>query len=305
MRLKLTASAGGKTLVPYPVTVLADHFAISVYGDESGLLSRIEATTQLQHLGEDLPSFTRTLSGPVKGHVRVPRSDTDEVLVEILQFIESLGSFWIGIRSINWQEAEREWIPETDEDRAELSLFSHKVSAKYEERPHLFDPGMLRSIIENRGELEKFVLPLAFVRDGINEYKRMRYISAFYNFYFYLEDLYAEGKWRTRQVKERFLTSAHLGEVAKAAVLSFSKASQQRERESLEESLIEHGLAFSAAGLLELVVEMRGRLHHFSQRSSKVQGHPLNQHNFKALAYLTMQFCMSSYPMIVRDGEPR
>lgn len=305
MRLKLIAKAEGKTAVPYSITVLAGGYGISVFGDPKGMINSIEVSTAIRDQDEELPSITPTPEGPVKAVIRANRTKTQDDLFELLHYIESLGAFWLGIRKIHWETAKREWVPETDDDKRRLTLLSHGIDWSFPEEPQLFSPRIMYELVEDRDRLRYLMIPMAFVREGINDYKRFRFVSAFYQFYFYLEDLYAGGKWKTKAVKAAFRRSPQMREVAQQAVELFSRPTNRSDRIGLEEFLAEQGFKFTAEGILDLIVEMRGQLHHFSQRSPKTHGHPLNQAMFKPLAYLLMHCCMATYPLIIRDGEPR
>jgi hypothetical protein len=186
-----------------------------------------------------------------------------------------------------------------------VNLFSYTATLSYPERPLVFDPASLRELIRDRETNEYLVIPLAFVRDGLNEYKRLRYLTAFYQFYFYLEGLYGDGKWRGHEVEERFLKSSHLPEAEQRTLSVLNKPELQWDRNEIELLLRERGHEFSAEGLIKLTVDMRGQLHHYSPHSSRKSGHPLNQREFKSIAYLAMSLCLGSYPLILRDKGPR
>lgn len=302
MRMMLRAAADGKAAVPYPVTVVSEGFAVSLYGGDDGMIDRIEVSRSVAET--ELPSFTPTPGGEVAAEIQLPSSETEGELISLLQFIESLGAFWLGIRKIDWEEAERKWIPESHEERSRTTVLGHKIRSSFPETPQLFRPRILHDLIQSRERLAYLVIPMAFMREGINEYRRFRFVSAFYQFYFYLEDLYGQGKWRSKAVKDNFLASPQVVEAAEAAVEFFEAEGRKRDRIDLLRLLDEHGLDFTASGLVELIVEMRGNLHHFSQKSSRTHGHPLNQPDFKALALLLLNMCLSTYPLITRDGKP-
>lgn len=303
MRIALSASATGKTHVPYPVTVLEGSYAISFFPGRDGLIDRIQVSARLRESIDPLPTFTAHSSGPIKATIDAPVSETEEDLLALLQYFESLGGFWLGLRKINWEEPKREWIAETPEEESRLQLFSSSASQRVRETPQLLNLRIVRELMAKRTENEWLIIPMAFVRQGIKDLNESRYTSAVYNFYFFLEDLYAEGKWRTKATKARFRGSAHLGEVAQRAFAFLTSPGQEQNRIGIEECLSETGLRLSAEDLFDLIVEMRGRLHHFSQKSTQMHAHPLNDGRFRPLAVLLMFVCMNAYSLIERDGK--
>lgn len=304
MRLKLTAKASGKTLVPAPVTVLCDPYGISFLPGSDGFVHEIQITKPVVLSKDEIPTTTYTPDEAYVARISTPRSDAEDDLTDLLQYLESLGGFWLGLRNVAWEAAKKEWIPESPDDRRRLGLFSSGTSWSFPERAQPLELALVHRLLADREKNQPYVIPLAFVRDGLNEYKRFRFIMAFFQFFFYLEDLYGHGKWKARQVKEQFLGSSHLKEVSADVLTSLGDPDHRFDRRQIEEHLTDHGLAFDAQGLIELLVDMRGRLHHFSQRDKGTRGHPLNHHEFKGIAFVALQFCLRSYVLIDRDSRP-
>lgn len=303
MRISLSASAEGKTLVPYPVTVLEGPYAISFFSESKGLISRVEVSAKLPEPVEGLPTVTRHSSGPIKATVDAQASDAELDLLSLLQYLESLGGLWLGLRKVHWEEVTRRWLPETPHERSMLELYSSTATQRVQETPQLLDLAVVRSLVSKRAANQWLVIPMAFLRQGIKDLNEDRSTSAFYNFYFFLEDLYAGGKWRSKAAKERFRASVHLSEVSRRAVAFLNSPGQEQNRVGIEQCLTETGLQLRAPDLLDLIVDMRGRLHHFSQQSSQVHAHPLNDRRFRPLAVLSMFVCLNAYPLIERDGK--
>ena len=51
---------------------------------------------------------------------------------------------------------------------------------------------------------------MSFWREGSNDFEEGHFINAFYNFYFVLEGMYADGKFKTDPVVAEFKKSAEL-----------------------------------------------------------------------------------------------
>jgi hypothetical protein len=225
-----------------------------------------------------------------------------ERLLNTLQYLESLGSFWLGIKRIHWNDAKWEWVPESDSERGRLAVFSVSRSQSYERRAVPFRPQILRQLLEAETDKSWLTIPMSFLREGHNDYEAHRYVNAFYNFYFFLEDLFGHGKTKNRHILEAFRSSADLKlGVAKA----YSQCSDYPGKQEAIDSLIEAvGGATTPDGLLEFLVGMRGELHHFSRRSSRPKGHPLNQHEFQPLGFFVMSICLNVLPKLITGARP-
>jgi len=248
-----------------------------------------------------LPSVSHTPAERVKATINAPGGKVGKDLLDLLQYFESLGSFWCGIRRIYWEESKLEWIPESEEERSRLAVYSVQPSHKVEEEPQPLNLRIVRELVEARSDNEWLVIPLAFWRQGMKDMLEGRYISAIHQFYFVIEGLYAKGQWKGRQVKAQFKRSAQMQQVASDALVFFDKPDQSENRTAIDRYLREEGHDYTADGILDLLVDMRGRLHHFSPKSSLNHAHPLNQQEFRPFGVLLNFFCLRTYPKIVGD----
>ncbi len=305
MRLRVSAEAEGKALIPSAVTVLSGEYAVSLFPGDDGLVSRIDVVKKTRAEDAELPTLEPTPDDRIKAHIHIPSSHDEDDLVDVLQHLESLGAFWLGFRRIRWENRKVEWIPETEEDKRRLSLLSHVHKETYKEQPVVPRLEIVGELVGARERNRYLVIPMAFLREGVNEYRAFRYINACFQFYFYVEDLYAEGQWRTKQAKERLLASTHMLKAATKVVTELNTPSSQLERAQIERDLNEKGHPFSPEGLIELIVDMRGDMHHFSQKDPRRRNNPLNQREFKGIAWVMMQFCLFTFVEIVADRAPK
>jgi hypothetical protein len=305
MLLKISAQVESHTLVSHPVTILCGKYGIGLYPSEDGRLDKIEIVKPCNPPDNELPRVVPTPREQTKANIIIPSSLDADDLIELLQYLESLGSFWFGIDRIRWSESTTEWIPEGPEDRERLSLFSLKSSASYPLTDVPLNAAQLCALVAARDKYAFLVIPLAFLREGDLEFRAFRYASAFYQFYFYLEDLYGNGMWKTKAIQAEFLKSAHLNEIAAQLMNVFADATMAETRGQIREHLKRYRLEYRPEGLIKVLPEVRGELHHFSQKSRQKHAHPFNQRSFRGIAYLAMSFSRLSYPLIVRDGAPR
>ncbi len=121
----------------------------------------------------------------------------------------------------------------------------------------------------------------SFWREGSNEFERGNFINAFYNFYFVLEGLYANGKWRTGQVLAEFKNNTELCE---SVNLFLKESHPEMHIRQVAAMLITKHKKPDVEGFLFLVVHTRGELHHVADSPHKIQPSPFVQDEFEGLA---------------------
>lgn len=259
-----------------------------------------------------VPNYRDYTPSMVAGHgtidhphrMSMPLPPQMDSLRATLQYIESLGSFWLGLRRVGWSNAEARWIPESDEERRDLSIFALSQSLSYPDRPIPFRQDTLARLLANRDELSYLVIPMSFVREGDADFRAHRYVSAYYNFYFFLEDLYGRGKTKNSAVRRAFEGSEQLRTAVRQTYDYLERPEMERNRRELRKVVEGIGCEYSPRGLVGFLVMVRGELHHFSQRSSRPKGHPLNQMQWRAVAFFGMSICMRLIALLANGTPP-
>lgn len=140
----------------------------------------------------------------------------------------------------------------------------------------------------------------------MNEYRSFRYINAFFNFYFFIEDLYGGGKTKNYHVEENFKRSIHIIEAIKDTIKEFNEQLNLKRHQTILIDFLElEKLTYTVEGIISLIVKTRGNLHHFSQKSTQKKGHPLNQRDFETMAYLLMSICIRALVKLLAGEMPR
>lgn len=268
-----------------------DPYVVLVGANSSGMVEHIILRVKVPDYANYLPSFDHSGSPPA---IAWPPNPYDDDLLGMLQHLESLGSFWMGIKRIYWDEAEFRWEPENEEERSQLQVFSMHIHREYPQSSLVINPQYFASLIRSRDSETHLVLPMAFYREGVNDFKSHRYVNAFFNLYFYLEDLYGDGKTKNPQVEAAFRSSDQLRSAVQKFLESILEPDMSSHLQSLERFLQQEHCEFSVEGIISLIVKIRGNLHHFSQQSSKMKGHPLNQQQFETPAYMLLTICTST-----------
>jgi len=289
MRYRLTAEATGDGIAEKPFVWDVGEYRVGLQLGERGVITHVWADMPITDYAALLPEIRPSSSGPHA--IMIPKVPGDDRLTETLQFIESLGSFWFGIERLNWADAKLEWIPESPDEQTKLSLCSYAPTFEYPSEAVALRPEILTKLLERRDSLEYLTIPMSFYREGRNDHREHKYVSAFYNFYFFLEGVYGAGKTKNRAVLHAFKSSHQLKTAFKEAYDQLNDPAFSVQRIELAWIMTRIGYRFALDHLIAFTVTIRGELHHYSQKSSRPKGHPLNQREFRPVAYLGFLVC--------------
>jgi len=291
-RITVSVQGGAWVKTSYPLNILDYH--LQVNADDEGRVTEMSIETRVCDYQTVIPTLqpgAGTEEQPCT--IRTPANPYHEDLIALTQYIESIGSFWFQIGEINWSEPKVEWVPESEEEEQALSVISlHRYSKGYPDNPVEMHPSHLAHVIARRRELEYLTIPMAFFRQGQNDHRAFRYISAFYNYYFFIESLYGHGKSKNYHVKRAFRKSPQLRRAMARSLQVMESPESMRHAHTLREQFDEEHCPWTTEGAIDFLVSMRGKLHHFSLESTKTKGHPLNEERFEALAYFIYRTCL-------------
>lgn len=252
-------------------------------------MTHVWADCSVPNPQELVPSFT--LGGDGVHQLVVPEFPQVGRLRELLQYLESMGSFWMGVERIGWGETTWEWIAESDEDRSLTTVLSISGSEEYGTTPAAIDGELVARMLLTRAKHQYLTVPLSFYREGRNDYRQHRYAQAFRNFYFFIEGLYGRGKTRNRQVLEAFQESAQLTNACREAWETLQNSPEVHLAE-LSELATKINVTLESSSMLTYIVHLRGELQHYSLQSTRPKGHPLNERMFRSAAFLLITICV-------------
>lgn len=256
--------------------------------DRNGFLSSISISINVENPDDFLTKLIPHAHGKGRHRIEI-KSDqqTTQKLQEEMQYLEATIMFGGSSTKIHWEDPEREWIPENDEDRKKINVLKLTYERKYLEKIIELDEEFLKGIIESRSDYDELTVLKAFFNDGTKLFHEFKYINAFCNFYFILEDLYGNGNTVNRLIMRSFKESADLREFLEwARDTQISK--DEKHLKSLINFLEDIGRTTSTNDIIEFLVETRGRLHHFSRKSTLKIGTPFNQRDYEAIASFVM-----------------
>lgn len=270
----------------------ASDLSYALTADETGRV--VSATIQAKVPPEKVSSFLSTFA-PGQGDSKLTVSiGGDKELYEriVLEFRKlecNLGFALRGqaLRRIDCEQMKIEMVPETDEEREQVGITTYEVKRGYADIRWRITGQAFGEIVQNAPTYEKCDVHKAFLHDGMNQFHRLQYVAAFYQFYFVLEDLYADRKTSEREVVKAFASSDELTHILEMAIQQFTKDTDRHTR-MLRRFMMAEGCEITVAGMRKFLFRIRGHLHHYSSRSTKPKGTPFNQRDFETVALLAM-----------------
>lgn len=236
------------------------------------------------HRSPTMPDGSFTIN---KGHEEhIYRS-----LVEEMQRLESVLALAGNIKRVFWERATFEYYPETTEEHARINIlpaffFIHEMPV---DEPVLVSSAALVALVQHTAIFKPLVVPMSFFRETKSEYAIGRYINSFFNSYFIIEGLFGNGKWRKEAIVKELTNSQVFSSFVQGFLDKVARNSDRAEgmtKDQLESDLKSANLPYSVDGLVKLIVETRGKLHHFSINSTQAQGTPFNHLDYKQIALI-------------------
>jgi len=202
-----------------------------------------------------------------------------------LQDFEGLFALAFNLSSIAWESARRETIAEGDEEIGGGTFAYQRTKRIPGDGPIDVPSEAFARFVERRSRYTGFRVPLSFWREGNNELRSFRSINAFFNFYFVLEGLYANGKTGTNEVRKQLQRSTELQAIITRVLPAHLDIGQLPN--PLLRLLTELGEEASVDGVIAMLIKVRGQLHHYSHASTRRQGSPLNHDHYESAAFIS------------------
>jgi hypothetical protein len=282
MRFQAIAAVESEGYLTEPLILRRPPYIFELQGNDGGQFSGISISKTIEDYHDHLPQVSEEVGGLPVFSLRSEPQVRD--LVAYLQHIESFGSLWCGIQKVHWETAKYRWVPESPEEESLIQISEFSSQSNYPTGTYDVTEVAALLMVTRREEQERLLLPMSFFREGMNEFREKRHLYAFFNFYFFVEDVFGGGKAKNQHILQEYLSSRLLCNAVQSVLAEWSDPRLGHHKEMLDIYLDESGCDASVKGVLKLVVKMRGQLHHFSQRSSQRKGHPLNQREFETLA---------------------
>jgi hypothetical protein len=277
VKLSLEADVKSQMLLSETVTVRREDAEYIFHRGEDGTFSKISIISPVPD-----PSKFYTKLDPRRGGGMVLGTDWNlvERLRGELQDFEGLFALAFNLSSIGWDTAHRQTLTD-DGEQIEGYQKTMRIPGG---GPIEVPCEAFERFVGLRGYCTEFRVPLSFWREGNNELRSLRFINAFFNFYFILEGLYANGKTATVEVKKQFQKSVELNGFIAAALPDHLNVGQLPN--PLMQLLTDVREEATVDGVIAMLVTVRGQLHHYSHKSTRRQGSPLSHKHYDAAAFL-------------------
>ncbi|MCX6652436.1 MAG: hypothetical protein NT137_03670 [Methanomassiliicoccales archaeon] len=260
-----------------------EEFLITLGGDDRGVFTRLSIEYEMTD-----PAETPKLE--INGdHSRLDIGGDPERYARILNLFHTVESALTlnGVQRVHYDDITQEWLPDNEEEKRKLTVNNVKFTKREPEEPLR---RVRRSFID--GDLTRIwriEIPLAFFREGRNEFLARRYINAFQDFYYVLEGLFGEGK--TKDVEGAMKASNDL-RLCSDSVLKVIRGNPDFESR-IAPLFVSLRLNIDVDGLVDFIVKYRHRLHHFWVEKREWYGHPFNHDEFRDPALVLMLLSMT------------
>lgn len=290
MRVQYKFSVKGRMRTKGAFPLAANGVEYHVDVDRDGVITFISVIYQADDPSL-WPSITLKPEAGIAANI-VMRSPFLERAQEAIRAAEGVLSFF-GLEQIAWSNPEEIYLPETEQERQELSVFGMARSTKKDTaidiEPISFD--IVGRALLRADKVSDYEVPLAFFRKGSNDAFENRHIEACLDFLFMLETLFANGKFKSSQVVAEYTSANALLDAIYLVTqdknlpeIAQHRGSEHRNR------LSEKYMKRSPAEIAEGLVALRGLLHHHSSKD-KTRWHPERHDDFLADALFLQHVC--------------
>lgn len=289
MKLKMSYEIRTKTVLPKEIEVAREDRVFIFHVDDAQMLSKITIVADIHNPEKFYSEITLTPNEYSKAHFHMKRdNDLYDSVIKDFQDLESLLSLSFNVKGIDWNTETYELICETQEEKDKVGIHSFQTRGGFPDDPVSTTEDRFRDTLNRKERLSRLTLFLSFYREGKNEYNELKFINAFYNFYFVLEGMYGKGKTKNRDVANEFKKSTELRDFAQTVIDEHIMISQEHQAQ-LNKMLSLRNMTLGVDAILELIVKTRGDLYHFTGNPNKpVQGTPFNHKDFRTISFIAM-----------------
>lgn len=215
-------------------------------------------------------------------------SENLDGLVAEFQAIESRLSFDTNgaLRRIVWSDEKTELLPETKEEAAQAHIGSFHFKRKYPQTRVKLSEDNLRKILDSKERYSPLVILESFFREGSNEYSEFKYVNAFHNFYYIIEDLYGGGKTKSQGIIDTLKACREFRKIMEWAMNSIS--TEPKHRAHLQKLFRSENCTYDVDGFTELLVRVRGRTHHYTSKGGDRYPTPFHQKDYHSIAWISL-----------------
>ena len=227
----------------------------------------------------------------------------ENILLDSLKIVESLGSFLIRIQEIKYDERETVWIAETDEDRA--------IVDKLPKSKWSLDKD--NSIIEVSDIVSEKLSPLCsstnsedlyafeFLRQGSVSFRNGNFYFAFINYFMLLEEAFGNGRFKSNEIESNFLKSKILYLCVLTALdLLYRDQLDKLYVDWMQTEVNKHSREWNYEGVIHTIIRFRGDYLHSHRRTQILRQ---RDQFFKYIAAFTQRICIAYCCYLIKTSD--
>lgn len=212
--------------------------------------------------------------------------DAAERLLQEFEAVFASSSVCLSVSRIRWHEAQSSLVPENDDERARIQVFSLSVKTQPVRQRAQLTEDAFKGYVELMGRYGYLVVLMGFHHEGTNRLDAGAYLQAFHAFYFVFEGLFGNGRSSKHELLKAFAEDSECVAVSQKGLDSFASMATKRATK-FRELMARLGYVWTLEGLLSFIVDMRGRLHHMPSKPPRdgVQPDPFRQADAEAMGF--------------------
>lgn len=264
MRLEVQAIIEGGFIINSPVTVKLHPYDLLIFQENNTYFISIS-----KKVADYEKYMTKCIYDNGIPTISLTKYEIYKDIIELLQYIESSGSFNIDIKKIGWDEPQITWIPEIKEERGIMPLLSHQRNKDKSKKPKLLRSQSLMNILMYRKMLRENHIPFTYYKQAKNLFEEQSYYFAYINYFMMLEYCFGNGKFKKDALLKAFKSSGLLMKSVKTAFELLNKKGSDNNRKWLREECKRRNKNYDENSLIDIFVEYRGIISHACKKSEK------------------------------------
>jgi hypothetical protein len=303
MKYGLECAVTSRLKLPGEHTVSDNEQTMTFIPNASGVFAQIKVTASVPN-----PARFKTYKVVDMQHktfsIHVDRDEElHKRLMSSIHSVESVLGFYFDLSDIHWNQLEAFVEPESDEEAKQLEILRWFMTQSIGGAKQEITVEQLDLAVVTAKSTADLTTTLAFHREGSKDMRDLRYISAFFSFYFVLEGLFGNGKTKNDAVRAEFKRSTRLvaaiqDMIDKGLPPSFG------EDEGILERLRRMNKPCTPDSIIDLLVSTRGDVHHNVGNPKRPGGSPLIVAKFQTFSMFCMNLCQMILHQEIEDRLP-
>jgi len=282
MKLSVECRILGGSPLPEPIQIQDRDGTTYLFEGPAEALETLTITKKL-------PADTKAFAGLNADNTQLAGDWDEQTYKDIMEQFkdwESMMGFGLEIQRVEWQSPTVSLIPETEEEAASIQVSRIQVRRGKPVKTSIATAKELGLMSKHRELLRPLRVLKAFWREGQNEMEACRFIQAFMNFFLVIEGLYANGQFGKKEVLREFSASQELNDAVEGFLKSRHYPGSDKHDLALQEMVAHRKKQYDVPGLLYVLVDTRGELAHYLQKSRRKYGDPFRHEEYEAIVLL-------------------